>query len=139
MALSLMEIDLIERMKRDLDDRSSRDELLFRYYDAEHRVQQLGMAVPPDMRHFEVVTDGPRVVVDTRVDRQQVRALVLPGEESLTRSFGRSGTGRTLMRMSRCSTGTAASTAVRSCRWARTRAIHLFRSSGWSRLVRWRR
>jgi hypothetical protein len=40
------------------------------------------MAIPPDMRRFLVITNWARVVVDTLVARQQVRAMILPGEET---------------------------------------------------------
>ena len=82
MALTPSEVDLIDRLKRDLDGRSLDDELLLRYYRGRQRVEQLGMAIPPAMRRFLVVTNWCRTVVDTINDRQQVRALILPGEET---------------------------------------------------------
>ena len=82
MALSPSEIELIDRMKRDLDARSWSDELLDRYYRGQQRVEQLGMAIPPSMRKFLVVTNWCRTLVDTTKDRQQVRSLILPGEET---------------------------------------------------------
>lgn len=82
MALSPTEIDLIERLKRDLDATDVADERLLRYYQGRQRVEQLGMAIPPQMRRFLVLTDWARVVVDTKTERQQVRSLVLPGEET---------------------------------------------------------
>src|SRR5690606_10622701 len=45
-------------------------------------VEHLGMALPPSLRRFLVVTNWPRVVVDTIRDRQQVRWMILPGEET---------------------------------------------------------
>lgn len=82
MALTPSEVDLIERMKRDLDANNSHDERLLRYYQGQQRVEQLGMAIPPNMRRFLVVVNWPRVVVDTIEHRQNVRALILPGEET---------------------------------------------------------
>lgn len=82
MALTPSEIELIDRLKRDLDSRSLDDELLLRYYLGRQRVEQLGMAIPPAMRRFLVITNWCRTVVDTTNDRQQVRSLILAGEET---------------------------------------------------------
>lgn len=82
MALTPSEIALIERLKRQLDAQSFSDERLFRYYRGQQRIEQLGMAIPPSMRRFLVVVNWPRVVVDTIEHRQNVRALILPGEET---------------------------------------------------------
>jgi hypothetical protein len=80
--LAPSEVDLIDSLKRDLNARSMDDELLLRYYQGRQRVGQLGMAIPPAMRRFLVVTNWCRTVVDTTNDRQQVRSLILPGEET---------------------------------------------------------
>lgn len=82
MALTPSEVDLIDRLKRQHDARDFVDELLLRYYQGQQRVEQLGMAIPPSMRRFLVVTNWCRTVVDTTNDRQQVRTLILPGEET---------------------------------------------------------
>lgn len=82
MALTPSEVKLIDRMKRDLDAQAWTDELMDRYYRGQQRVEQLGMAIPPSMRKFLVVTNWCRTLVDTIKDRQQVRSLILPGEET---------------------------------------------------------
>jgi hypothetical protein len=82
MALTPSEVELIDRMKRDLDAQAWNDELLDRYYRGQQRVEQLGMAIPPSMRKFLVITNWCRTLVDTTKDRQQVRSLILPGEET---------------------------------------------------------
>ena len=82
MALSPSEVELIDSLKLDLDSRNLDDELLLRYYRGRQRVEQLGMAIPPAMRRFLVITNWCRTVVDTINDRQQVRSLILPGEET---------------------------------------------------------
>lgn len=82
MALTPSEIAQIEALKRRLDHHALNDELLLRYYQGRQRVEQLGMAIPPAMRRFLVITNWCRTVVDTINDRQQVRSLVLPGEET---------------------------------------------------------
>lgn len=82
MALSPDEIRLIEKHKRDLESRAPKDELNLRYYLGRQRVEQLGMAIPPQMRRFLVIANWCRTLVDTTNDRQQVRSLILPGEET---------------------------------------------------------
>lgn len=82
MALTPSEVTLIDSLKRDLDSRNLTDELLLRYYLGRQRLEQLGMAIPPAMRRFLVIANWCRTVVDTTNDRQQVRSLILPGEET---------------------------------------------------------
>lgn len=80
MALSREEIALITRHEQRLAATASNDELLERYYRGSQRLQQLGMAIPPEMRQFLVIANWPRVVVDTINARQQMRSMMLPGE-----------------------------------------------------------
>jgi hypothetical protein len=80
-ALTPVELDLIQRHLLRLNENSSADELLLRYYKGVQRLKQLGMAIPPDMRRFLVIANWCRTVVDTTNSRQQVRSLTLPGEE----------------------------------------------------------
>ena len=82
MTLSPSEVDLIDRLMRARDDNAANDELMLRYYLGQQRVEQLGMAIPPTMRKFLVITNWCRTQVDTINDRQQVRSLILPGEET---------------------------------------------------------
>lgn len=82
MALTPDEITLIKKLQSKLDETRIRDELHLRYYLGRQRLEQLGMAIPPSMRHFIVIANWPRVVVDTIESRQQVQALTLPGKET---------------------------------------------------------
>lgn len=82
MALSPFEIQTIDRLRVSLESQGAADETLLRYYQGRQRVEQLGMAIPTEMRRFLVIANWCRTVVDTTDHRQQVRALVLPGEES---------------------------------------------------------
>lgn len=83
MALTPSEIDLIEELKRRLDTRALADERYYRYYRLQQRIEQLGMAIPPSMRRFLVSANWPRVVVRTIAGRQKVRAMILPGQETV--------------------------------------------------------
>src|SRR5574344_1270120 len=64
--------------------RSSMDDLrVLSYYDTEHAFEHIGLALPPEYRRaYDVVTSGAQIVVDSVVDRQQVRQLLLPGQET---------------------------------------------------------
>jgi hypothetical protein len=79
-ALTDNERDLIQQLEKELRSTAKQDELNLRYYQLKQRLEQLGMAIPPEMRRFLVIANWPRVAVDTIVKRQQVRALMLPGE-----------------------------------------------------------
>lgn len=83
MALTPSDLSLIEDLKRRLDARYLVDDRNWRYYRLLQRVEQLGMAIPPEMRRFLVVANWPRVVVRTIAGRQKVRAMILPGEETV--------------------------------------------------------
>ena len=82
MALTPSEVALIDELALEWSKTAARDELLLRYYLGQQRVEQLGMAIPPKMRQFLVIANWCRTQVDTIKDRQQVRSLILPGEET---------------------------------------------------------
>src|SRR5690606_12541155 len=79
--LSPDEVRTIDRLHRRQGEQWQHDELMLRYFQGKQRVEQLGMAIPPDMRRFLVVTNWCRALVEGYDDRQQVRSLILPGEE----------------------------------------------------------
>lgn len=81
MALTPDEIKLIESMKRSHDSRAAADVLHERYREGEARIEHLGMAIPPEMRRFLVFLNWCDTYVTAHTDRQQVRSIVLPGEE----------------------------------------------------------
>lgn len=82
MALTPAEIELVQELKTRHEQRRLADDRYYRYYRLKQRVEQLGVAMPPELRKFLVVANWPRVVVRTIAGRQKVRALILPGEES---------------------------------------------------------
>ena len=81
MALSPDEVQTIDRLRRRWQDQESSDALMLAYYQGRQRVEQMGLAIPANLRKFVVIANWPRTVVDTTDNRQQVRALLLPGEE----------------------------------------------------------
>lgn len=82
MALTPSEIDLISRMHNAQQFRLNVDTKHLRYREGEARVEHLGMAIPPSMRQFMVFVGWCDSLVSGHTDRQQVRSLILPGEES---------------------------------------------------------
>lgn len=81
MALTPDEIVLIEKHRLDLSSRAWSDELMSRYFDGDQRIEQLGMAVPPSFRRFLLIVNWPGMYVESIESRQDVRALILPGQE----------------------------------------------------------
>ena len=73
--------DLIAELQAELRRTSRTDLLMWRYYRLKQRLEHLGMAIPPEMRRFLVIGNWCRVAVDVPVARQQIRAMILPGEE----------------------------------------------------------
>lgn len=76
------DLDLIVELQRELRSTAKNDLLMWRYYRLKQRLEHLGMAIPPAMRRFLVISNWCRVAVDVRVARQQMRAMILPGEET---------------------------------------------------------
>lgn len=50
------------------------------YYDGEQRLEQLGLAVPDDLRQFVTIVAWPGTQVDSIVERQRVEGFRLPGQ-----------------------------------------------------------
>ena len=82
MALTPDEINLIQRLGDILTRRDHEDVRNLRYREGEERIEQLGMAIPPSMRDFMVFVSWCDTLVTGHTDRQQVRYLALPGEET---------------------------------------------------------
>lgn len=83
MALAPSEVSALATLWDRLTATAVEDERNLQYYRGQQRLRQLGMAIPPTMRQFVVIVNWPRVVVDTIQRRQKLRALVLPGEETV--------------------------------------------------------
>lgn len=82
MPLQPSEVATLDALYRRLGDTAHADRLLLNYYDSVNAFQHMGLALPEAYRQeYRVYTAGPAVVVDSVVDRQQVRSLVLPGQE----------------------------------------------------------
>jgi hypothetical protein len=51
------------------------------YYDGLQRLEQLGLAIPPELHRFVVIVNWPRVAVDAVADRLDVKGFRLPGTD----------------------------------------------------------
>ena len=82
MALSPAEIALTEKHLNQWDENRRNDQLMAAYREGEQRIEQLGMAVPPSFRRFLLIANWPGMYVEAIESRQDVRALILPGQET---------------------------------------------------------
>lgn len=82
MALTVQEVNILEELYAQRQANWPVDERHERYYKLQHKLVQLGMAIPPAMRDFVVMANWARVVVRTISSRQRVRGLFLPGESN---------------------------------------------------------
>lgn len=61
------------------------DARLDRYYEGQQRLDQLGLAVPPELRRFETLVNWPRIGVDEVERRLDVKTQIMPGEETASK------------------------------------------------------
>jgi hypothetical protein len=52
------------------------------FYEGEQRLEQLGLAIPPELRRFSVILNWPRVTVDGLEERLDVTGFRLPGQSA---------------------------------------------------------
>src|SRR3954452_14305041 len=69
MALSSDEQALFDALRDELAAVAPALDTLDAYYDGQQRLEQLGLAIPPNLMRFTVVVNWPRVVVDAVADR----------------------------------------------------------------------
>lgn len=81
-SLSEYEKTLMGRLAGAFNKRARVDEKLSAYYEGAQRLDQIGIAVPPELRRFETVVNWPRVSVDEPEHRLDVKSLILPGQET---------------------------------------------------------
>lgn len=71
---------LMHRLFHGMGQLRARDKRLDAYYEGAQRVDQLGIAIPPELRRFETVVNWCRVAVDEVERRQDVKAIYLPDQ-----------------------------------------------------------
>lgn len=85
MAVSQAELNLVADLTKMREASASKDELLGKQYQGAHRLEHIGLAVPPELRRFEMVANWNRVTVDSIEQRQRVKTFILPGEDKGSR------------------------------------------------------
>jgi len=59
------------------------------YYDGDQRIEQLGLAVPPELQRFLTIVNWPGTYVDAIEERLDVEGFRLPGEEGADKDLWR--------------------------------------------------
>lgn len=81
MALSQDEQLIFNRLKRSLDLDLPRLLTLDAYYEGFQRLEQLGLAIPPELGRFVTIVNWPRVAVDALEERIDLEGFRLPGQD----------------------------------------------------------
>lgn len=81
MALSDQEIEIISRLSAHIRRDSLYLHRLGRYYDGEQVIEQLGLAIPPELRHLTVCVNWPRVTADSLEERIDMLGFRAPDTE----------------------------------------------------------
>lgn len=80
MALSAAEASALSDLYDKWTLRKHLDNRHYEYVTLERKIEQLGMAIPAEMRRFLVMLGWPRLVVETIAKRQKVSSLMRPGD-----------------------------------------------------------
>ncbi|GIF08669.1 phage portal protein [Actinoplanes siamensis] len=81
MALSDEERELFGRLTANLPRVVRQNKILDAYYDGEQRVEQLGLAIPPELRQFLTIVAWPGTYVDAIEERIDLEGFRLPGSD----------------------------------------------------------
>lgn len=82
MALSVTETSLLGGLKGTLEASRPRTKLLNDYYEGDHQLEQLGLAIPEELKRFTVCVNWPRIAVDAVEQRLDVVGFRMPGAET---------------------------------------------------------
>ena len=72
--------NLLIKLESKLGMLANNDALFDRYYEGTRRLEQIGLAVPPELEFLEVSANWCRVAVDSVADRLKMKGFYLPGE-----------------------------------------------------------
>lgn len=73
------EQNMVNKLSGHLANRSRDDKLNNAYYEGAQRLKHIGLAVPEELRIFELVANWPRMYVDEVARRQKVKSIYRPG------------------------------------------------------------
>lgn len=82
MALSKDEQGVFDRLLRLVESTRTETRLYNDYYEGLHQLEQLGLAIPEELKRFTVVVNWPRVTVDAIEQRLDVTGFRMPGAQS---------------------------------------------------------
>lgn len=82
MALSVTEESLFKNLKETLGASRPLTTLLNQYYEGAHKLEQLGLAIPEELKRFTVCVNWPRVPVDAIENRLDVTGFRMPGAQT---------------------------------------------------------
>lgn len=80
-ALTSDELAIFDKLRQQIGTAQSLFDKADGYYDGRQRLEQLGLAIPPELERFTVIVNWPRVVVDAIADRLDVKGFRLPGTD----------------------------------------------------------
>lgn len=81
MALGNDVLGALDQLNRLRDGFTFEDSRMDSYYNGSHRLEQIGLAVPPQLARFETMVNWPRLVVDALNTRLQVKSFLAPDGE----------------------------------------------------------
>lgn len=81
-SLSFSEDPLFNKLRNVLNLSRTQTQLYNEYYEGEHRLQQLGLAIPDELKRFTVMVNWPRVTVDAIEQRLDVTGFRMPGTDA---------------------------------------------------------
>lgn len=73
------ERDMVNKLTGQLGNLSRDDKLYDAYYEGSQKLDHIGLAVPEELRIFELVANWPRMYVDEVARRQKVKSIYRPG------------------------------------------------------------
>jgi len=80
MTLSVTEAALFAGLKQTLDSSRVETTILNDYYEGVHRLEQLGLSIPEELKRFTVFLGWPRTAVDALERRLDVQGFRMPGK-----------------------------------------------------------
>ena len=82
MSLSVTELSLFNNLRSTLEKTRPETVELNNYYEGTQRLEQLGLAIPEELKQFTVVVNWPRVTVDAVEQRLDVTGFRMPGSDA---------------------------------------------------------
>ena len=87
MVLSVTEESLFKNLRSTLEASRVLTRGLNDRYEGIHKLEQLGLSIPDELKRFSVILNWPRVVVDAVEQRLDVTGFRMPGSVSADRSL----------------------------------------------------